>query len=70
MRVHIGACVGGCAFFRECVTMPSFRRLGKSWKNANNSLTTQDEVKLFSVQKLLTQAFLLVPKSFLYLLWY
>ena len=53
-------------FFRVCATMPDIRRLGK--KNASNSLANKDKVKLFSVHKLHTQAFLLVPKSSLYLL--
>ena len=51
--------------FRVCATIPGNRRLGK--KIANKSLITKDKEIIFSVHKLRTEAFLLVPKSPLYL---
>ena len=48
--------------------MPGFRRLGK--KITNNSLTNKDKLKLFSVYKLYTEAYLSVPIPASYVLWY
>ena len=50
--------------------MPDFRRLAKNKKIANNSLIIKDKVKHFSLHKLHTEAFHLVPKPPLYILWY
>ena len=55
----VGVCV--CAFFRGCTTMLGCRA---KTKNINNSLTNKKSQN-FSVCKLRTQAFLLVPKPHL-----
>ena len=51
-----------CTFLYPCVK--------KYQEIAHTSLTNKDKVKPFSVHKLRTQAFILVPNSSLYLLWY
>ena len=50
--------------------MPGYGQLGQNKKNANNSLAHEVKVKIFSVHKVRTQAFLLMPVPPLFILWY